>query len=87
MGIDMANKQNITQDLYKRLLAMTQQQRKSDCEMNRKCCCYCFIAYCSGPTTPSTIIIGEMNVKLPDSSDVVVSLWSGKAEKTFIDTH
>jgi hypothetical protein len=32
IGIDMANHQNITQDLYKRVMAMTKEQRKSDCE-------------------------------------------------------
>ena len=31
MGIDIAKHQNITQDLYKRTLAMTKEQRKSDC--------------------------------------------------------
>jgi hypothetical protein len=32
----------------------------------------------AGPTTPSSMAMGNVNVKLPDNSDVVVTLWAGK---------
>jgi hypothetical protein len=76
MGIDMANKQNITQDLYKRLMAMTQKQSKSDCEPYPTFLEPTF----AGPTTPSSTAMGQMNVKLPDNSDVVVTLWTDTAK-------
>ncbi|CAM6001113.1 unnamed protein product [Sphagnum balticum] len=57
-------------------MAMTQKQRKSDCKPYHTFPEPTF----AGPTTPSSTAMGQMNVKLPDNSDVVVTLWTDTAK-------